>query len=490
MELRPHQEKAVEMLRESLRQGNRRPMLAAPCSFGKTITAAALLKSALEKGKRGIFICDRIKLVSQTLEQFDKQGLPFGVMQGNHELTDPNKPIQVASIQTLARRRNMPAFDFAIVDEAHTHYKHLTKMMEAYNNVIFVGLSATPMSKGLGRHYDDLVVPITTEELLELGYLCPVEYYGGREVNTAGVKSKALPTGGSDFDPLALAEAAEKDDKLVGDIVGNWLKHAAGRQTIAFSPSIKHSKGLVQEFINAGIPAAHIDGYMKDEERQRLYEGHDNGEFLVLSCSKLLNTGYDAPSVSCLIDCRPTKSKIVFCQTAGRIFRTAENKEKAIYLDHSGNINRHGFPEFITPSELDTGEKRFSEDNQVKRKDKKVNNCPKCQLKMSGPKCACGFEFKQTADLHTDGSELVRLQKKANKVITPERKAEWYGELRLYAQTRGFKPGWAAVTYREKFGVWPNKIEPAKVSGMSDEVSNYIKHKIIKSRYQAMKKVA
>ena len=78
MNLRPHQELAIEMLRDSLKSGHMRPLLAAPCSFGKTITAAAMLKNALDKGKRGIFICDRIKLVQQSLEAFDKHGLPPG----------------------------------------------------------------------------------------------------------------------------------------------------------------------------------------------------------------------------------------------------------------------------------------------------------------------------------------------------------------------------------------------------------------------------
>ena len=98
MKLRPHQEKAIEMLRASLRKGNKRPILAAPCSFGKTITAAALLKSAVLRGKKGIFICDRIKLVQQSLESFSHHGLEFGVIQGNHELTNRNAPIQIASI--------------------------------------------------------------------------------------------------------------------------------------------------------------------------------------------------------------------------------------------------------------------------------------------------------------------------------------------------------------------------------------------------------
>ena len=124
MELRPHQEKAVQMLRESIARGNKRPLLAAPCSFGKTITAAYILKSALEKGKRGIFICDRVKLVQQSLEAFDRHELPFGVIQGIHELNDQTKPIQIASVQTLARRRQVD-FDIAIVDAPRARERNL-----------------------------------------------------------------------------------------------------------------------------------------------------------------------------------------------------------------------------------------------------------------------------------------------------------------------------------------------------------------------------
>ena len=139
------------------------------------------------------------------------------------------------------------------------------------------------------------------------------------------------------------------------------MQHGVG-QTIAFSPSIKHSKYLVDLFLDAGISAAHIDGYMDEEERKRLFKAHDDGVIKVLSCSRLLNTGYDAPTVRTLIDCFPTRSKIVYCQRAGRIARTAPGKDKAIYLDHAGNISMHSFPESVIPSILDDGEQNFSEE--------------------------------------------------------------------------------------------------------------------------------
>ena len=327
MELRDHQVKAIEMIRESFKQGNRRVMLAACCSFGKTITAAYMLKCAAES-RRVIFLADRVKLVEQTMDAFEAMGLDFGVIQADHWRTDPRKQIQIASIQTIARRRRPPEFDFAIVDEAHTPWKTVTDLMDRYSNVKFVGLSATPYSKGLQKFWDDLVVPCTAADLLGKGYLAPVHYYGGAKISTKGLKSKALSTGGSDFDPNDLARATEEDQHLTGDIIRNWLEHGENSQTIAFSPSIKHSKYLVEMFRAAGISAQHIDGYTDEKTRGELYRGHEAGEFKILSCSKLLGVGYDSPQTRCLIDCSPTKSAIAYQQRAGRIQRLHESKER------------------------------------------------------------------------------------------------------------------------------------------------------------------
>lgn len=475
MILRPHQNLAIEMLRSSLRHGNKRVILAAPCSFGKTITALHMLQSAAEKGKRGIFICDRIKLVQQALESADFHGLDVGVIQGAHERSNWDAPIQIASIQTLARRSRMVEFDFAIVDECHVHYKALDAYMKAYDNVPFIGLSATPYAKGLGNVYQDIVVPITPRQLLDRDFLCPVDYYGGHTVNLKGIARRAIPTGGTDYDPKALSRAIEDDTKLVGDIVQNWLKHAEGRQTIAFSPSIKHSKHMVEMFEAHGITACHIDGYMDDEERQWIFKAHDAGEFKILSCSRLLNTGYDAPNVSCLIDCFPTSSIISYVQRAGRIMRTAEGKDKAIYLDHAGNVSRHGFAEDIIPESLDAGEKRFNEKNQVReKKETKSKTCPQCYQIMVGIRCKCGYEIPIKEQIVSDKQELKKL-----KSVSKEDKARWYGEFVLYAATKGYKPGYASHLYRQKFGVWP-KVQPDRAVVMSQDVLGFIQHTFIK----------
>ena len=54
IELRPHQVEIIDAVRESLRKGNKRVIIQAPCSTGKTVLAAHMLESAMrEKQESG-----------------------------------------------------------------------------------------------------------------------------------------------------------------------------------------------------------------------------------------------------------------------------------------------------------------------------------------------------------------------------------------------------------------------------------------------------
>ena len=99
------------------------------------------------------------------------------MIQAKHDMTDWSKPVQVASVQTLTRRwPQCPDADMVIVDEGHVLFEHYGKWMcdPAWQKVPFIGLSATPWTKGLGKLYDDLIILTTTQELIDQGYLSPV----------------------------------------------------------------------------------------------------------------------------------------------------------------------------------------------------------------------------------------------------------------------------------------------------------------------------
>lgn len=486
MKLREHQELAITLTRESIAKGLKRPVIAAPTAFGKTVVAAYMLKSCQDKGKRGWFFCDRVKLVEQTIERFRSLGVDFGVRQADHELKNPSAPIQIASIQTVQsmiknHNRGLPEFDMCIVDECHIQWELIRQIVDQYNNIPVIGLSATPYSKGLGKTFNNLIVPITPRELLDKDYLSPVKYFGGAHIDLSRVKSNDANTyRAKDID----RETDSQKERLVGDIVKNWLEHGEDSQTIAFSPTVATSEYLVQKLRGAGISAEHIDCYMSAEEKQDLFEAHDEGEFKVLSCSRLLNTGYDSPTTRCVIDCFPTKSVTTYVQRVGRITRKSEGKDYAIYLDHADNFSKFGYAEDIVPNELHDGEKPHNEKELTKdKKEKKTKECPECTQLMVGLSCSCGYRVVITNQMEDDGSMLKEIQEgtAANKRDSDELKTQFYSEMLGYAEEKGRKPGWAAYKYKDKYGVWPTGNKP-NPTAPTDLVKGWIKHEAIRRK--------
>jgi len=496
MRLRDYQEKAVEQIRDSIRQGKNRPILAAPCAMGKTVIAAHIMKGCQDKGKRGFFFVDRTQLVEQSIVAFRAAGINFGVRQANHPLTNPMAPIQIASIQTIDRMvgehgKRLPEFELALVDEAHTQYRVIDKFIEAYDRVPIIGLTATPYSKGLGTKYNNLLVPITAAELQSRGYLCPVKYYAGASIDLSNVR-KTDPNTYS-FQDLE-KESDRQHTSLVGNVIKNWFEYGENSQTIAFSPSQAMSKGLVNRFRKAGVTAEHIDCHMKQEDRQALYEAHDRGEFKVLSCCKLLNTGYDAPSVKCIVDCYPVASLISWVQRAGRLMRTSEGKDHAIYLDHASNYSRFGPAKDVVPEYLDDGEKTYRETDLAKEKEeieKKSRECPDCSQLITGRACdgddGCGWTMPEEERQADDNRMLVEMQeleqkelKKLNSADTVENKTRFLSELLKYGKDKNYKSGWAPNKYRSRYGVWPNAIKPYSAKEIGEDTMGWIRHANIK----------
>lgn len=494
--LRERQQDAVDMCRKEILGGCDRIMLAAPCSFGKTRVAAHMLMKAANNGVRGLFLCDRIKLINQAIDEFDSHGIDIGVMQGIHDRYDPWAWTQIASVATLARRKIFPHAGLIIIDEAHTHYQYITKMMQHYD-CPFIGLSATPYAKGLGRYYKKLIVPATAQELMDEGLLCPVKYYAGPGIDTSQAPTKQIPTGGSDFDPAWLeTEAEEKKHQLTGDIIENWYKRAEGMMSIAFSPSIKQSKWMCNQFKLSGVEAYHIDGYMELEERDELYQAHRNGDFLILSCSKLLNTGYDEQAVQCLIDAYPTKSIIQYVQRGGRIMRTHPSKEYSVYLDHAGNIERFmkygGFPERITPISMHDGTRNYNQSDLAKKEEfePQLSSCPDCCGQIVGIRCECGYEKPRMEILRQtkESLEEVVLPKRACEkrfvLDSTEQKSNILGQLSFYAQQKKKPQKWIGVKFKQYYGEAPNGVVPSSVNGVSAEMFKWIQGMNIRSRHR------
>jgi superfamily II DNA or RNA helicase len=465
MQLRDYQTRTLHDLKVSVSSGKRRPLVYAPTGSGKTVLAAAIVEGARAKGNRVIFVVPALSLVEQTARAFYQVGLrDVGIVQGNHLQTDWSKPIQIASVQTLARR---PVFldEFksrgrcvVVCDESHLVFDFYKTWFKDWSDTIFIGLSATPYSKGLGKLYDDLITAETTAGLIDRGYLSPFRCFA--PTKPEGLDKVKITAG--DYNEGQLGEAMNRAH-LVGDAVSTWLKLGENRPTFVFAVTCAHAQNLCDSFKDAGVNAEYVDANTPSHDREMIFRRFQRGETRVIANVGILTTGIDL-DVRCIVLCRPTKSKILYQQIIGRGLRVAPGKTDLKILDHSDTIQNLGFVTDIDIDKLDDGRPNSRAKDQERTKPL-PKECPQCHyLKPSGVrKCAaCGFETKAPVNVDVSDGELseitgVKGSRKAKKAYewTKEEREIFFGELKWVCHNRGYKEGWAANKYRDRFGVWP-----------------------------------
>ena len=449
--LRPHQVALLEQIDTALAGGCKRIVAQAPTGFGKTIVAAHRLRLLQDAGKRAIFIVPALSLIDQTIEKLYAEGVrDVGVIQANHLMTNYARPIQVASVQTL-QRRPVPDADEIIIDEVHRWFEFYPKLLgdPRFANIPIIGITATPWTRGLGRHFNRLVTGTTTTKLIGAGYLAPFRAFAPASPDLTGVRTLA-----GDYHEGDLGEAMNKTT-LVADVVTTWLERADGRPTLCFAVDRAHAKHLQKQFQEADVPAGYIDHHTDAVERREIARQFHAGEIKVVCNVGCLTTGVDW-DVRCIILARPTKSEILYVQMIGRGLRTAPGKADCLILDHSDNHTRLGFVTDIHHDELDQGLKRrgaekFSEEPLPKK-------CPKCTF-LRPPKVlqcpCCGFiPVPQSKTVHRDG-ELVELGHR-DPVEAEHERVKFFQELRAVAMMRGYRDGWTAHKFKERFGTFPS----------------------------------
>ena len=461
--LRPHQEKAIAHLKASIRSGKRRPLVALPTGAGKTLTAAHIVAGARAKGNRVCFVVPAIALIDQTVEAFAAEGIhDVGVIQADHPLTDASQPVQVASVQTLARRE-LPDTDIVIVDEAHQAFKVVFKWMANKPNVVFIGLSATPWTRGLGKHYDDLIIAATTQELIDAGYLSPFRVFAPSHPDLSNVRTVA-----GDYAEDDLAEAMS-NGAIMADVVSTWLKLGEGRPTLCFAVTRAHAAALQRQFEAAGVCTGYVDAYTDKFERAAVQKAFERGDIKVVCNVGVLTTGVDW-DVRCLILARPTKSEMLFTQIIGRALRTAPGKQDAIILDHSDTTMRLGFVTDIYHDTLDKGRMKESSGERKPKAAPLPKECPACTY-LKPPKvhaCPhCGFEPEKQPEIEEIEGELSQVRGK-KEVPTMAEKRAFYGQLLWEASVRGKSEKWVLAHYKNRFDVWPrgmDDVEPQEPTG-------------------------
>ena len=158
-----YQETALARVWEAIEAGETRIILQLPTGGGKTVLAAHIAAHKGLKGKVSAFLVPLKSLLGQTVKRFKQYGLRNVNSIEAGKRANPNAALQVCVIQTLAARRKNGRHELdnlclVIVDEAHIRLDEVYRLMSEWPDVVFIGLSATPWAKNLGKHWEKLVV--------------------------------------------------------------------------------------------------------------------------------------------------------------------------------------------------------------------------------------------------------------------------------------------------------------------------------------------
>lgn len=503
IELRPYQEKLKNDIRDLFSKGSRSVILCAPTGSGKTVTFADICSETIKRGNKVAIVVDRKELLDQATNKLNEYGLFPEVITGGKKWINYDKSAFVCTIQTLKKRR-FPKVDLLVIDEAHKQtFDGIAKHYRDAGSFV-IGATATPIRKGknaeqFGNIYSEIVKSVDIVDLISDGFLAPARTFGV-VVEMDGVKQK-----NGDYDAGQMFDVYDKPF-LYDGLFEKWHSTARDRKTIVFCINVKHSIATRNVFIQNGIRAEHVDGTTPKQERERILHDFKTGAIQVLCNVDILTTGYDEPSIGCVVVNRRTKSVPMWLQMTGRGSRIFRNKKDFIILDMGGNTTELGFWEQTRefslwhkvnknangeaptkecpPAKIDINDDGTFEEIEFSRlitpEDKKKYGCGKI-VHSSASVCEhCGHVFPKSTLQMKEGDFLEigegfkeipeHLQKPYSQMTIPE--------LIEIQELKGFKRHWILHNLEKTD---ENLREFARIMGYKDSWIYYAKKNLFKS---------
>jgi len=371
--LRDYQSAAAHAVEEKWRQ-HQSTLCVLPTGCGKTVLFAEIIRR--RQPGRALVIAHREELIVQAVQKIEAvTGLETEVEMAEQVASASlfhQTPVVVASIQTLVSggsRRRMERFrpedfDTIVIDEFHhataASYRTVLDYFLRNEKAKLLGVTATPDRAdcaALGQVCQSVAFDYEVLDAIQDGWLVPVEQ---QLVTIDGLDYSRIRTTAGDLNSGELASVMEEERVLYGTCAAT-IEIAAGRQTIVFTSSVKHAE-MACNILNrhrAGI-AQFVCGATDREERRKIMRRVLDGSTQILCNVGVATEGFDAPGVEVIVMGRPTKSRALYAQMAGRATRplpgvvdgpatpaerraaiAASAKKACLLVDFVGNSGRH-----------------------------------------------------------------------------------------------------------------------------------------------------
>lgn len=341
--LRIYQHDIVNRVFSSLQNLNSL-LIQMPTGTGKTTVFSAIVKKQITKfetNKRVLIIVHRKELVEQIYTRLRIFGIRAGIIMAN-EIYEPERQVQIASLQTLIRKKDLPKnISLIIVDEAHHILsKSYLTLLSNYKQSKLLGFTATPTrlsGEGFDKIFQKLIQSKSIKWFIENQFLSQYKHLSLKDNDLYKLKINYLT---KDYDEVSLSNFMQTDKKIA-DILLAYEKYSRKRKCIIFCVDVKHMLTLIDKFKNHNISCSYIDSNTKKEEREQTLQDFKENNIDVLFNVNIFTEGFDCPDIETVILARPTKSLVLYIQQVGRVLRYKEDNYSLI-IDCANLFYEHG----------------------------------------------------------------------------------------------------------------------------------------------------
>ena len=398
---RYYQQVAINRIVEAIAKGNNRILLVLATGTGKTYVAFQTIYRLWKSGrkKRILFLADRNALINQTVTgDFKHFGEAMTVIR--KKKINKSFEIYLALYQGLTgydedkdafREFSRDFFDLIVIDECHRGSAAADSawrdILEYFSSATHIGLTATPKETSKVSNIDYFGDPIYTYTLrqgIDDGFLAPYQVLRiGMNVDLEGWRPEEGKTDKEgelvedreynlkDYDRNLVIE---ERTQLVARKLSEYLKKTDRfAKTIIFCVDIDHAERMAEALRNenqdlvAKNPKYVMQITGDNEEGKRALYPFQNEESrypVLVTTSKLLTTGVDAPTCKLIVLDANIGSMTEFKQIIGRGTRLSPEFGKFYFtiVDFRKNARKFSDPEFDGPPMQDAG---FGQDEDI-----------------------------------------------------------------------------------------------------------------------------
>lgn len=303
-----------------------------------TVSFAEIARRAVQKNRPVSIIVHRQELITQSANAVHRQtGIEPGIVWSSRREWD--RPITIISHGTIQVAEPPPNFrpHILILDEAHhataDGWQHAIQLI---NPRYLIGFTATPFRQDreplFPKPFAKIIRPITPQELIDLGILCPAVIES--PIVTDAATGLPLPPNRASNLPAVYLKAinhalARGKSKIILFVSGT--QSLTPLQVIDATCALLNARGISAGAIRDGMNASDRAGVIRRFQ--------NNASASVICNYMALTEGFDAPEVDCVIVGRTTQSESTIIQMIGRGLRQFPSKSECLVINYTGRTD-------------------------------------------------------------------------------------------------------------------------------------------------------